>query len=227
MAKADFGSAFLRAEDLIRDGKWGSVSYTIKERHLENTVRIRDGKELLDKECISFNETDQMMVMGKLNWRLIRYATGIESKAACIGRAITLYAAKGNWFGEPDCAAIRVRVPKGQVRPNIKRNILGQDLTGHKFKGDPPPALPAAVAAPEAAFATATRLIDECQGAEALRMLLMAWAGASPIAERAAQWLKILAIAYEKIQKESGNWPDTDALQGTMANIQDEAQGQP
>jgi len=223
MPKADFGSAFLRAEDLIHDGKWWEVTLTIKAAHKENTIGIRDGKEMLDKECLSFHETDQMLVMGKLNWRLIRYATGIESKEACIGRQITLYAAKGAWFGEPDCAAIRVRVPKGQVRPNVKRNIMGQDLTGHRFRGLPPKPQPKRDDLTEA-----TRLINDCKEPEALRMMLLAWSsGAQPVRDKAEQWLRILGIVGRKIDSEGANWPDTHALDGLMANIQDAAQAEP
>jgi len=221
MTKADFGSAFLRAEDLILNGSWSEATFTIENAHPPNSIHIRDGQELLDKECLSFIETDQKLVMGKLNWRLMRYAMGIEAKEQCVGREITLYAAKGSWFGEPECAALRIRIPKGQVRPNVKKKIMGIDLTGTRFKG--PPTKPQHK---KDDLTEATRLIDGCKQAGALLLLLTSWTTAKPIIEKKDKWLKILSIVYKKIEREGDNWPDTHDLMGLLAHIQDEIQAE-
>ncbi len=61
--KEDFGSDWLRAEDLIRGGLWSEMTLTVSAAHKEGTVKIKDGKETIDKEVFEFAETDQKMAV--------------------------------------------------------------------------------------------------------------------------------------------------------------------
>lgn len=213
MSKNDFGSAFLRAEDLIHNGVWSEKVLTIKEAHPPNTIKIRDGKEWLDKEALSFHETDQYLVMGKLNWRLLRYATGIETKNACVGKTLTLYAARGDWFGEKGVAALRIRVPSEGVRPNVKRPVMGLDITGQAFKVPTRPEAPLK--------RSATEQINDCKSGTELLTLLEIWTKAAPISNNPEKWLGIAADVWAKI--DAAKWEDVEALEPYVQQISDES----
>ena len=216
--KNDFGSAFLRAEDLIQHGVWADRVLTIKEGHPPNTIKIRDGKEWLDKEALSFIETDQYLVMGKLNWRLLRYATGIESKDQAVGQVITLYAARGDWFGERGVAALRIRIPKDGVRPNIKKNIIGTDITGQKFRVPANIQQPVTPAIPKR---SALEQINACKTGRELLALLQVWVKAAPIGKDPEKWLRVAADAWAAIDRQK--WEDVDELEPFIQTISDES----
>ena len=215
--KSDFGSAFLRAEDLIQHGVWSELNLTIKEAHLPDTLKIKDGKEWLDKEALSFVESDQYLVMGKLNWRLLRYATGIESKEEAVGQTLILYAARGDWFGETGVAALRIRIPKEGVRPNVKKNIMGTDITGQRFHKPVAPQAPPPVAPKR----TATEQINDCQTGAELLELLRKWIKAAPVHTAPEKWLGIAADSMTKIDTSDYH---EDALDSYIQEINNNAQ---
>jgi len=220
--KNDFGSAFLRAEDLIQHGVWADRVLTIKEGHPPNTIKIRDGKEWLDKEALSFMETDQYLVMGKLNWRLLRYATGIESKDQAVGQVITLYAARGDWFGERGVAALRIRIPSDGVRPNIKKNIIGTDITGQKFRVPPTSQIAPVKQKPmEIPKRSALEQINACKTGLELLALLQVWVKAAPIGNDPEKWLRVAADAWAAIDRQK--WEDVDELEPFIQTISDES----
>ena len=129
MSKLNFGAEFLRAEDLLHQGKWGEFTLTIKAAHDPNTVRAAD-KTMIDKPVIDFEKTDKRLVLGVTNQRLIKCATGAETTDDLIGKRITLFAVIGDWFGEKNVTAIRIRVPEDQPKPFIKKQNMGKDITG-------------------------------------------------------------------------------------------------
>jgi len=226
--KSDFGSAFLRAEDLIQNGVWSELKLTIKEAHPPNTIKIKDGKDLLDKEALSFVESDQYLVMGTLSWRLMRYATGIEFKEQCIGQVITLYAARGKWFvekGEPDIAAIRIRIPKEGVRPNVKKNIMGTDITGQRFRkpvSEQAPTPPLKRGNPPGTpVRPADEQIYDCKSGVELLSLLKRWTEARPVHAAPEKWLIIVADAWRHI--DNSKFEDVNELEPYVQEISDEA----
>lgn len=129
--QTDLGPGYLHAEDLLNDGEWKRYTLTIKKVHPANAIKQADGKPIT-KPVIEFDGTDKRLVLGATNGRLAKCALGTAKVSDWAGRKITLYAAKGNWFGQKDVAAIRVAVPAGRSRPFLTKAILGEDLTGTK-----------------------------------------------------------------------------------------------
>lgn len=128
-------TTYLHAEDLLHDSKWGEFSLTIKEVLPPNTVKASDGK-LIDKPILVFTQTEKRLVLGKINARLAKCAIGSAKVAEWVGKQIKVYASRGNWFGQKDVAAIRIRVPNGVARPFLVPSQLGVDITGAASVGD-------------------------------------------------------------------------------------------
>lgn len=127
--KTDMGTGYLHAEDFLKDGKWGEYTLAIKDVHPENTVKSADGK-LIDKPVLEFAETEKRMVLGVTNQRLAKCSMGTSKPKAWVGKKLTLYPSQGNWFGQADVVAIRIRVPSGKARPFVTPSQLGKDITG-------------------------------------------------------------------------------------------------
>ena len=129
--KTDLGVGFLHAEDMLVEGVWKQFTLTITEVIPRNTIRGGDDK-IIEKEVVVFKETDKRLILGKTNARLMKFATGSGKPAEWVGKKITLYPSMGDWFGQKNVAAIRVRLAESKARPFLQSKNLGVDLTGSK-----------------------------------------------------------------------------------------------
>lgn len=134
--KTDAGPDYINAEDFLRDGVWKEFTFTIKAVHAPNTVKAGDGK-LINKPILEFEGTPKKYVLGaKENQRAIAYATGEGTNTAkWPGKKVTLYPVRGDFFGQRNVTALRVRVPDGlEANPYSNERKAGKvvDLTGMK-----------------------------------------------------------------------------------------------
>ena len=127
-AKKDLGPQFLYADDLIRDGRWIEAKLTIANHIVGGTLTGADGTRV-DKDAISFEKTDKILVLNRTNTRLIRIATGNSKPEGWIGKSIVVYPVRIKAFGEDNLAAIRVRAGDGKPVPKGVRKFMGTDLT--------------------------------------------------------------------------------------------------
>ena len=207
MKNDSFGDGYLRAEDLICNGKWCRQTYTVTAAHPPGTIKSADGK-MIDKDILEFAETHKHLVVGPLNWRLIRYATGVGSKNEIIGKQITLYPSKGNWFGQRNVAALRVSIPDGNYRPFIKAANLGEDITGKEFR------VPK-VAAPAR---TPGEQINDCKTQADLHALIGRWLKARPAETNKDSWTGILPLVDIKL--DAAKWKPEEAFGAMLTDIQ-------
>lgn len=129
--KPDLGPEYLHAEDLLQNGEWKQYALTIRSTIAPNTVKSADGK-LIDKPILEFSETEKRLVLNKINQRLCKCALGSAKPTEWVGKKITLHAARGDWFGQKNVAAIRVRIPEEGAKPFLSAKNFGTDLTGVK-----------------------------------------------------------------------------------------------
>lgn len=121
-------SRFIHGEDLQRGGKWSDITLTIKSVGDKDTMKAKDGK-VIPGFPVFFQETDKIAVLKGSNIRLLKSALQTADRLQMAGKKLTLYPAKGTWFGQSDVVAVRVRVPEGVARPFIQKQHLGVDLT--------------------------------------------------------------------------------------------------
>ena len=129
--KTDLGPEYLHAEEFLIDGVWKEFPVEVKEVLAPNTVKSQDGK-LIDKGILVVGKTKKRFVLGSTNERLVACALGSKKPLDWIGKKITLYPVRGDWFGQKNVCAIRVRVPDGMTRPFVQKKSLGEDITGKK-----------------------------------------------------------------------------------------------
>lgn len=132
MSEASLGDGYLRAEDLIRDGNWSEVVYTIEEIFPPKTIKSADGK-VIDKYILSFQETGKRLVLGgkrSIKFRYLQHETGASKASELVGKSITLHPVIGNWLGQKNVTAIRVRVTGNKPKPYTKPADYGKDITG-------------------------------------------------------------------------------------------------
>lgn len=129
MVKKNLGPEWLRAEDFLDDGQWKQYTLTVKAVDPPGTHKSADGEEI-DKPVLSFEETPKRLILCSLNQRLAKYAAGTAKATKWIGKKITLYPVTGNWFGQKNVAAIRVRVASEVAHPHIDKKTMGVDITG-------------------------------------------------------------------------------------------------
>ena len=129
--KTDFGPEYLKAEDLLKDGAWQEYSLKIKEVIPGETIKASDGT-VIKHPIVLFEKAGKRLILGKLNQRLMKYATGTSVMAEWVGKTITLRACKGNWFGQQGVAAIRLALPKAGAKPFVKKADMGEVLTGQR-----------------------------------------------------------------------------------------------
>lgn len=131
--KEQIDSRFLHAEDLIHDGEWKQYTLTIDKVIMPGELTY-ENKQVCESYVLCFvnpvTKAEKMLaISAKCNQRLMPYATGSAKPDKWPGRKITLYAARGNWFGEAGIAAIRIR-PQPGAHPKLSPKDLGVDLTG-------------------------------------------------------------------------------------------------
>lgn len=121
-------SRFIHGEDLQRGGKWFEITLTIKSVGDKDSMKSQDGK-VIPGFPVHFTETEKIAVLKGSNVRLLKAALKTADRSEMAGKKLTLYPVKGNWFGQTDVAAVRVRVPAGVAKPFIQKQHLGTDLT--------------------------------------------------------------------------------------------------
>lgn len=131
MKNDELGPGYLHAEDLLADGQWKQYTLTVEKVNPPNTIKSADGKPI-NKPVIEFAETEKKLVLNGVNQRLMKCALGTGKVTAWVGKKVTLHAALGNWFGQTNVAAVRVRVNEGRARPFLKAEHFGKDLTGQQ-----------------------------------------------------------------------------------------------
>ena len=127
--KPDLGPEYLHAEELLKDEVWTEATVIVESVLAPNTVKSADGT-LIENPIVCFQKTSKRLIVGKTNKRLLICALGGTKADDWIGKQVTLYAAAGDWFGQKNVAAIRVRVGKDKAMPFLKLKNLGRDLTG-------------------------------------------------------------------------------------------------
>lgn len=121
-------SRFLHGEDLRRDGKWCEFSLTVKSVGEKDSIKSED-KSTVEGYPFTFEETDKIAVLKGSNIRLAQAALETSDRTQMTGKKLIVYPVMGNWFGQRDVIALRVRVPQGMPRPFIQPKNLGRDLT--------------------------------------------------------------------------------------------------
>lgn len=121
-------SRYLHGEDLRRDGVWMEFQLTIKAVDDEDSAMTKD-EQVIPGWPLHFSETPKILVIKKTNVRLAIAALETNARSKWVGKKLTVYPVKGNWFGQTDVVAVRIRVPKGIPKPFIKPSNLGKDLT--------------------------------------------------------------------------------------------------
>ena len=119
---------FIHGEDLQRNGKHCDITLTIKSVGDKNSMKAKDGKTI-EGYPVVFVETEKMAVFKGGNIRLLKAALQTSDREQMAGKKLTIYPVKGDWFGQKDVLAVRVRVPEGIGRPFIPKQHLGKDLT--------------------------------------------------------------------------------------------------
>lgn len=121
-------SRFIHGEDLQRNGKWCDITLTIKSVGEKDSMKSADMKTI-EGYPVTFVETEKMAVFSGNNIRLMKAALETQNREEMTGKKLTLYPAVGDWFGQANVVAVRIRVPEGKPRPFVQRTHLGRDLT--------------------------------------------------------------------------------------------------
>jgi hypothetical protein len=122
--KKEFGSAYLYAEDLIRDGNYIDATVTIESVIPPNTIKAANGK-MIGHDTLKFVGKDKLLVLcAKVNQRILAIATGESQAEKWPGHKITLQVRIVDSFGEK-VPAIRILPPHGAMIRKSLRERLG------------------------------------------------------------------------------------------------------
>lgn len=171
--KANYGSKYLKAEDLLIGGVWRQATVTITATFEPGTQKQGekpagpDNRKTIPQPVIEFENQSgrkKRLVLGKTNERLLQAQTGISKGSELVGRQVTLYPVLGDWFGQRDVTSIRIRIDDGKPRPFIQPANLGKDITGQQTEYTPEPIDPDGTAeAPVIAQVTPPDWMGECE----------------------------------------------------------------
>ena len=124
-----YGSSYLRAEDLLYDGKFHTATVTIEEVIPPDTIMTGE-KKLIPHPTLRFVGKRKLLVLcAKTNQRMIRHWSGVELEESA-GTTITLQpriVPFGNGKNAEMVLAIRVLPPNGAVLPKGLRKMLGEE----------------------------------------------------------------------------------------------------
>jgi hypothetical protein len=122
--KKEFGSAYLYAEDLIRDGNYIDATVHIESVIPPNTIKAANGK-MIGHDTLKFVGKDKLFVLcAKVNQRILAIATGESQAEKWPGHKITLQVRIVDSFGEK-VPAIRILPPQGAMIRKSLRERLG------------------------------------------------------------------------------------------------------
>jgi hypothetical protein len=119
VSKFEYGSRFLYAEDLIRDGAYNDIDVEIAEYHEPNTIRTEAGK-MIDRPAVGFAGKSKMLVLCRTNAAIIGVVLRQRDPRQWIGGKIRLGPRVVDAFGT-EVAAVRVIPPAGTV---LRRGLL-------------------------------------------------------------------------------------------------------
>ena len=122
--KKEYGTAYLYAEDLIRDGNYIDATVTIESVIPPNTIKAANGK-MIGHDTLKFVGKDKLLVLcAKVNQRILAIATGESQAEKWPGHKITLQVRIVDSFGEK-VPAIRILPPQGTMIRKSLRERLG------------------------------------------------------------------------------------------------------
>lgn len=121
-------SRYLHGEDLRKGDQPCEFALTIKSVE-EKDSATSETKQVLEGYPVSFEETEKILVLNATNTKLAIAALGTNSRAAWLGRKLTLFpSVLAECFGQKNVLCVRVRVPDGQPKPFIMPKHMGRDL---------------------------------------------------------------------------------------------------
>ena len=128
---------FLEGIDLLKGGTWVDATVEIEsvipggelKDDAGKIINLPDGKPIV-MPAIRYKGSDKIHLLNKTNYHFMRLVFGTEDIQEWIGHKVTLYAAGGDWFGDKNQCALRVRVPADRPIARRFRAQLGRDLTG-------------------------------------------------------------------------------------------------
>lgn len=131
---------FLEGIDLLKDGVWVEAHPVIQDIIPAGELRDDKGKLVthgdgspIETPAVIYEKSEKVHILNKTNYNFMRLLFGTEDTGQWIGQRVTLYAAQGNWFGQQNQCALRVRLPADRPIPSRFRKQLGEDLTGKKI----------------------------------------------------------------------------------------------
>mgnify|MGYP000459922436 CR=1 FL=1 len=143
MAKTDYGTGYLYAEDLLVGGQFRTAPVTISEVVPPGTLRAANGKTI-DKPVVRFEGKAKALCLCKTNASIIHIVTGETMGPGWVGKTITLQARTFPAFGEKNTLGIRVIPPVGTA---LRRKLAERLGAAAVWKSSQPQtSKPAAVA---------------------------------------------------------------------------------
>jgi hypothetical protein len=130
MAKDD---KLIKGEDLLVKGEYKAFKLVIERAAIEEREN-EGGKKTGLLVHFAGAKKPLFAPMDQINWRLIRCELGTVEPTEIIGKTLTLYPVKGDWFGEVNTLAVRVQVNGDKPRPRISRKTMGASVVGLKVE---------------------------------------------------------------------------------------------
>ena len=130
---SDKDTAFLYADDLTKDGKFGEFQLTIAEVVAPGGIQYANTRKT-SKPTLRFRETQKCWELPKTQERLLNLMFG-KNKDGWLGQQVTLHAALTNSpQGDGKCPAVRIRpTVRAAMIPIGLRKWFGEDLTGEQI----------------------------------------------------------------------------------------------
>jgi hypothetical protein len=131
---------WLKAEDLVRDGKWDSFELEISEVVDAGVLKYENG-QVCEHRVLRFKHAKkQFALQSETNKTLMKYATGFgeDQSSEWVGKTIILtptFNKNGNWFGQSKTTAVRIDLPQDSERPFIDKKHYGERLKGQPVGG--------------------------------------------------------------------------------------------
>lgn len=128
--KEDYGSDFLYAHNLARNGKWCGGEVTIKAVIPPMTLKAAN-KTMIEHETLEFVEVPKQWVISSVWVMRVLIAMFGEDRKAWVGRKIYIYPALlDKSFEHKNVPTIRIRPPQGFHLPVGARKQWGTPLEG-------------------------------------------------------------------------------------------------
>ena len=124
-------ATLIKGEDFLVEGTYREFTLEIERAEWadrENEGGIKHGV------LIHFAKAKKPFFapVDQLNYRMIRSELGTAEPAELSGKKLTLIPVVGNWFGEENTLAIRVKVTGNKPRPRVGKKAFGTSVVGVK-----------------------------------------------------------------------------------------------